>query len=267
MLRSAAITTAFVSFFFAGGSVVIAEKMKTPVGDEAGMVYIPAGEFIRGQAEGDPLGFVWATPRSKVSLTAYYIDRHEVTNAEYKRFVDATGRSVPYDEKYGTFYNWEEGKYLRNFDDHPVVLVDWNDAAAYCKWVGKRLPTEAEWEKAARGTDGRLWPWGNEFDRFKANTRDFGVEMTMPAGSFLDGASPYGVMDMAGSVFEWVEDWYMAYPGSKRIHPDYGERYKVTRGGAWTSRADPYAYTMSRTAQPPDYKHRSIGFRCAKTAK
>ncbi len=267
MLKKVVVTAAFVSFFLAGGEALKAAETKTPAGDKADMAYIPAGEFIRGMAEDDPLGFVWATPRGKVKLPAYHIDRHEVTNKEYKRFVDATGHRAPHDNVYDTMYNWREGGYRKNLDDHPVVLVDWNDATAYCGWLGKRLPTEAEWEKAARGTDGRYWPWGNGFDKFKANTRDFGVEMTMPVGSFPEGASPYGVMDMAGNVFEWTDSWYKAYPGSKRVHPDYGERYRVTRGGAWTSRADPYAYTMGRTAQPADYRHRSLGFRCARSAK
>jgi len=227
---------------------------------------IPAGKFIMGIKDDDPLGLVWATPQRKVYLPAFYIDKHEVTNREYKRFIDSTGRNAPFDEHSDTIYNiynWKGGKYKENLDDHPVVNVDWHDADAYCRWAGKRLPAEEEWEKAARGDDGRYWPWGNEFDKTRANTMDFGVEMTMPVGSFSEGASPYGVMDMTGSVFEWTSSWYKAYPGSKRKHPEYGEVYKVTRGSAWTTDADPYGFTMSRTAQPLDYKHRSTGFRCA----
>ncbi len=266
MLKESVIITASIAFLLAGAGGLKAGERKTPADGLTDMAYIPAGEFIRGMAEDDPLGFVWATPRSKVKLPAYYIDRHEVTNREYKKFLDVTGRRSPGDQKQDTIYNWREGVYRKGLDDHPVVLVDWNDATAYCLWAGKRLPTEAEWEKAARGTDGRYWPWGDEFDKFKANTRDFGVQMSMPVGSFPEGASPYGVMDMAGNVFEWTGSWYKAYPGSKRIHPDYGEKFMVTRGGAWTSRADPYAYTMGRTAQPAGYRHRSIGFRCARSA-
>lgn len=230
---------------------------------EDGMVLIPAGEFIRGIDEDDPLGFVWASPKTDLYLPDFYIDKYEVTNSEYKGFVEATGHRVPFDDRYDTIYDWIDGKYTENLDDHPVTLVDWDDATAYCQWAGKRLPTEAEWEKAARGTDGRLWPWGNEYDRFKANTIEFNVKMTMPVGTFPEGASPYGLMDMAGNLFEWTGDWYKGYPGTKREHPDYGELYRVTRGGTWTSPADPYGYTMTRTAQPMDYKHRSLGFRCA----
>lgn len=269
-LLKIAITSCLVAgTVFAAGFIRADEPAPVnKAGASNNMVYIPAGEFIMGMKDGDPLGLIWATPERKVYLPAYYMDKYEVTNREYKRFIDATGRSAPFDEEHiNTLYNWKDGKYRENFDDHPVSLVDWHDADAYCRWAGKRLPTEEEWEKAARGADGRLWPWGNEFDRFKANTRDFGVLITMPVGSFPEGASPYGVMDMAGNVFEWTGSWYKAYPGSKHRHPDYGETYRVTRGGAWTSRANPYGYTMSRTAQPLDYRHRSTGFRCAASAE
>lgn len=262
-------TAFFTSLLLLWEGVCLLNAGEPPVTKAGGgeMALIPAGEFIMGMKDDDPLGLVWTTPQRKVFLPAYYIDKYEVTNREYKKFADATGRKAPFDDQHDTIYNWKDGKHHKNLDDHPVALVDWYDADAYCRWAGKRLPAEEEWEKAARGTDGRLWPWGNKFDKFKANTVDFEVEMTMPAGSFPEGASPYGVMDMAGNLFEWTSDWYKAYPGSKRIHPDYGEKYRVTRGGAWISPADPYAYTMSRTAQLPDHRHRSIGFRCAKSAK
>ncbi len=253
--------------FLAAGTSFADETGKTALDAEDGMVLIPAGEFIRGVDEDDPMGFIWGSPQSKVFLPDYYIDKHEVTNRDYKIFVEATEHRVPFDDQYDTIYDWIDGAYTENFDDHPVVLVDWHDATAYCSWAGKRLPTEAEWEKAARGTDGRLWPWGNAYDRFKANTVDFNVKMTLPVGTFPEGASPYGVMDMAGSVFEWTSVWYKGYPGTKLQHKDYGELYKVVRSGAWTAPADPYAYTMLRTAQPIDYKHRSLGFRCVKPAK
>lgn len=243
------------------------EASTAKVASDDGMVLIPAGEFIMGIEEDDPLGFVWSSPESKVFLPDFYMDKYEVTNRDYKKFVEATGHRVPYDDKYDTIYDWKGGRYLENFDDHPVVLVEWDDATSYCKWVEKRLPTEAEWEKAARGTDGRLWPWGNEYDRFRSNTREFNVRMTMPVGTFPEGASPYGVMDMVGNVFEWTDDWYKGYPETKRQHPGYGEFSKVTRGSAWTSLAKPYGYTMTRIAQPLDYKHRSTGFRCARSVE
>ena len=236
------------------------------------MVLVPTGEFLMGMKDGDPLGLVWTTPQRVVNLPAYHIDKYEVTNKDYKRFVDATGHRAPYNKKHDTIYNWKNGRYTENLDDHPVVMVDWRDADAYCKWTGKKLPTEAEWEKAARGTDGRLWPWGNEYElkypdmATKANTHEFRVLMTMPVGSFPNGASPYGVMDMAGNVFEWTSSWYKGYPGTKNKHPFYGETMKVSRGGGFMTPTYPYSLTFSRSALSPERKHRTTGFRCAKSA-
>lgn len=226
-----------------------------------------------GMKEGNRLGLVWTTPQRKLNLPAYHIDKYQVTNKEYKKFVDATGHREPHDKRHDTIYNWKNGRYLENLDDHPVTLIDWHDADAYCKWAGKRLPAESEWEKAARGADGRIWPWGNEYPRvkfpgilIKANTYAFQVHMTMPVGSFPEGASPYGVMDMAGNVFEWTSSWYKGYPGAKNKHPLYGETRKVVRGGAFMSPAYPYAVTANRTSQEPKYKHRTLGVRCGKSA-
>lgn len=258
------------TFFFIFQIQVEAQKKTGPLENSVAageMALVPAGEFIMGMKEGDPLGLVWTTPQRKVYLPGYYIDKYGVTNRNYKKFLDATEQKAPFDENYDTIYNWKDGNYRKNLDNHPVSLVNWHDADAYCRWAGKKLPTEAEREKAARGTDGRLWPWGSKFSRFKTNTKDFHILMTMPVGSFPEGASPYGVMDMAGSLFEWTQDWYKGYPGAKLKHSDYGEKYKVTRGGAWTSYAEPYAFTITRTAQPPEYKHRSIGFRCVLPVK
>ncbi len=240
--------------------------------EKGDMVLIPAGEFLMGMKDGDPLGLVWTTPQRKVNLPGYYIDKFTVTNKEYKKFVDATGHRAPHDKKHGTIYSWKDNMYTENLDDHPVVLVNWFDAEAYCKWAGKKLPTEAEWEKAARGTDGRLWPWGNEYERIEfpgivtmANTYSFRALITMPVGSFPEGASPYGVMDMAGNVFEWTSSWFKGYPGSKWEHPLYGEKYKVSRGGGFMSPADPFSLTISRSSLKPEHKHRTTGFRCAKS--
>ena len=232
--------------------------------EELKMVFIKGGEFLRGMETSNPLGLVWATPQEKINVPSFQIDIHEVTNKEYKVFVDATGHRVPFDTRYDTMYNWENGTYNDNLDNHPVVLVDWYDAGAFCKWKGKRLPSEMEWEKAARGTDGRVWPWGNEFDKFASNTLEFGLGMTMPVGSFQKGKSPYGVMDMTGNVFEWTSDWFKGYPKSTYKRADYGEQYKVVRGGTWTAPANPYAITFSRSSQLREYKHRSLGFRCVK---
>jgi len=149
------------------------------------MVLVPAGEFYFGP------------DRVKLTLPDFYIDRYPVTNAEYKKFVEATGAPEPTHWRRGT---WPEGK-----ADHPVVNVTWEQAAAYAEWAGKRLPTEEEWEKAARGTDGREWPWGSTFDPSRCNTNESGIWDTTPVGKYSPaGDSPYGAADMAGNVWEWI---------------------------------------------------------------
>ncbi|MGF3501312.1 MAG: formylglycine-generating enzyme family protein, partial [Candidatus Bathyarchaeia archaeon] len=188
---------------------------------------------------------------------AYWIDRTEVTVAQFRAFVGATGYETTAEaEGWGYVYVASSGKWERvrgadweqpygpgaaaAEDDHPVVQVSWYDAAAYCAWAGGRLPSEAEWEKAARGTAGRIYPWGNTFDGRKLNycdancvyswrdtAVDDGYASTAPVGSYPGGASPYGALDMAGNVWEWVADWYdrtyyASSPGSNPAGPDWG---------------------------------------------
>jgi formylglycine-generating enzyme required for sulfatase activity len=222
---------------------------------EVEMVAIPAGSFTMGSDKDSPD----AAPAHQVDLPAYSIDKFEVTNADFAKFVEATGYKTDA-EKSGEkgWVAYAEGK-----DNHPVVKVSWNDAKAFCEWMGKRLPTEAEWEKAARGTDGRTYPWGNDWDPKKANGKEAGLRGTAAAGSFGAGASPYGAMDMAGNVWEWTADWFQPYPGNKTENPYYGEKYKVTRGGAWFEEAAQLT-TFNRNATSSTAANDDLGFRCAK---
>ncbi|MGD9148296.1 MAG: formylglycine-generating enzyme family protein, partial [Anaerolineae bacterium] len=222
------------------------------------MVEIPAGPFVMGQDDGDRED----RPAHEVDLPAYEIDKFEVTNVDFAAFVDATGYQSD-GEKIGKLYwldSFKEGK-----ESHPVVRVTWNDAVAYCEWVGKRLPTEAEWEKAARGTESLRFPWGNEWDPGKANVKETGLRSTAVVGSFGAGASPFGVEDMAGNVWEWTGDWYEAYPGNSAGDRYYGEQCRVTRGGGWFD-DEPQVTTFNRNCGVPDKTlNDDLGFRCARS--
>ena len=201
------------------------------------MAFVPEGEFQMGS----PLG-TKDELSEKVFVKAFYIDKHEVTNGRYKAFVDASKRQRPKD--------WDAYGYSEERKDYPVVLVSFDDAVEFCKWDGKRLPIEEEWEKAARGTDGRIYPWGNAFDKDKANTSLSGVIGVTKAGRYEAGKSPYGVYDMAGNVWEWTGT-------------DFDERGKAVRGGSWglTHR---FATTFSRVGYIPVTKINNLGFRCVK---
>ena len=191
-------------------------------------------------------------------LDGFYIDKYEVTNAQYKQFMDETGHKAP--------MYWDDEGF--NQSNQPVVGVIWHDAVAYCKWAGKRLPTEAEWEKAARGVDGRIYPWGNEWDSSKCNSYrgDDGYQYTAPVGRFPAGASPYGVMDMAGNALEWVADWYDSNYYSRSPHqnpkgPDAGIR-RVLRGGVWDGNTD-FLRCAGRILNAPALTYSGVGFRCS----
>jgi len=221
------------------------------------MAYIPAGEFIMGSPEGE--GSNDEQPQHRVYLDAYFIDIYEVTNAQFAQFVTATG--------YQGEGDWRK-YYTSGKEKHPVVNVTWNDANAYCQWAGKRLPTEAEWEKAARGTDGRRYPWGNEWAPSKCNAAGSadGYERTAPVGSFPASASPYRVMDMAGNVWEWVADWYdknyyRRSPQRNPQGPGSGSGC-VLRSGSWES--EPVdVRAANRGWYQADLSSNDWGFRCA----
>ncbi|MES1982053.1 MAG: SUMF1/EgtB/PvdO family nonheme iron enzyme [Pseudomonadota bacterium] len=228
------------------------------------MVLIPAGKFTRGSDHRLPD----EGPQYVADVPAFLIDKYEVTNLQYKQFIDATNRKSPSHFRNRTY---PEGKV-----DHPVTYVSWHDAQAYCEWAGKRLPTDIEWEKAARGTDTRDYPWGDDFDVNKLNSpvrwKALNVEGdTTPAGAFEGGKSPYGLYDMSGNVWEWTASWYTQYPGNTWPSENYGEQYKVLKGGSWWDcsfyRCGVSAPVFNRSYFKQNVKNSSFGFRCAKDEK
>jgi formylglycine-generating enzyme required for sulfatase activity len=251
-----------------------------PMGkDEAPMVQIPEGEFIMGT---NNVGMDWhqgshnEAPEHKVLLKPYYIDQYEVTIARFAKFSKESGHPLP--------PTWDDDA-LASAGDRPVVGVSWTDAEAYCKWTGKRLPTEAEWEKGARGTDGRRYPWGDMqpfvdiadynrgawvSDAITLVAVTGGVEgMSIRHGLKTGGKSPYGLYHMAGNAAEWVADWYdreyyQKSPKENPTGPPSGER-KVFRGGSWNDPPRNIRVTARFSAEP-DFQDRTIGFRCAMDA-
>lgn len=228
---------------------------------EEELVVIPAGPFIRGTSQG---GFD-EQPERKIYLDEFSIYRYEVTNAQYAAFVKATGH-----RKSGPPSRYAKNTGRMRGVNQPAVYVSWEDAKAYCEWRGRRLPTEAEWEKAMRGTDGRLWPWGNVEIPGGANWArvDDGFEVAAPVGQVRSDASPYGVMDGAGNVMEWVDDWYLegAYAAASDRNPESPEygTYKVLRGAAYTSSGSDLRIT-ARSKMMSDFRDETIGFRCAQS--
>jgi gamma-glutamyl hercynylcysteine S-oxide synthase len=222
--------------------------------DDAEMVLVPAGPFMMGSLDGDSDE---APPHVK-NLPAFYIDKFEVTHERYAKFLAATGRKPPVD--------WPDGKMPEKPASHPVVNVTFADAEAYASWAGKRLPTEAEWEKAARGSDGRIYPWGNSLSGKKTATPvgDNARDHTYPVGSFADDVSPFGAMDMAGNVCEWTTDWYDAYPGSDEKRVEFGKKYRVIRGGgAIEYYAHPFTLRSAQRGYALPYgTSDGLGFRC-----
>lgn len=224
------------------------------------MVLIPAGEFIMGSDnrlsdEG---------PQHTVTLDAYLIDKFEVTNLQYKKYIDDAGRRAP--------SHFDQRDFPKGKADHPVTFVSWFDAKKYCEWADKRLPTEQEWEKAARGTDGRIFPWGNTFAIEMANTpvRWETIKKegdTSPVGAFKRGVSPFGLHDTSGNVWEWVDAWYKAHPGNEKPSENFGEIYRVLKGGSWWDcsfyKCGISAPVFNRSFFNPRVKNSSFGFRCA----
>lgn len=234
------------------------------------MVFIPAGEFIMGSGpeDGRP-GFDYGVdeePRHTVYVDAFFIDKYEVTIGEYKEYLKATGKKWFGDTSFPDQYPPEVFFNPPDRDNYPVNYITWYDAYDYCKWKGKRLPTEAEWEKAARGTDARRWPWGNEFDPSNAHVEESKSQWAAPVGSYPEDKSPYGVYDMAGNLSEWTSSHYLPYPGNKYDDGRYSTEVYVLRGGSFLLPGKRYSRTAARSLAYPSYSHRMFGIRCARDA-
>jgi eukaryotic-like serine/threonine-protein kinase len=255
--------------------------------DGATLVYVPAGKFIMGIKAEDALAICqkyhlpcqlgWykdEQPPHEIDLSAYWIDQTEVTNAMYAKCVSDNNKCQEpkklRSETHSSYYGNPE------FDNYPVIYVDWKMASTYCSWAGRSLPTEAQWEKAARGTDGNIYPWGNTFDGTKVNFCDSncsnnwanksfndGYADVSPVGNYPLGQSIYGALDMAGNVWEWVNDWYDVYPGGDpSASNNFGQKYRVLRGGTWGYNLDSVRSAF-RLSVAPDSFATDVGFRCA----
>jgi formylglycine-generating enzyme required for sulfatase activity len=238
--------------------------------DGMSMVYVPAGEFEMGS--NDPF-YNNERPPHPVALGGFWLDQTEVTNAQYRRCVEAGICKPP-----ATTHSFTRPAYYDDpaYDGYPIIYVNWYRAVAYCKWAGGRLPTEEEWEYAARGPESRWYPWGDMPDKTRANYCDAtcplqhadqgiddGYPDTAPVGSYPAGASWCAALDMVGNVWEWVWDWYGFYPSEENpewLASDMQDR--VIRGGSWDTAAD-HARCTFRSWFNPVQSHDSIGFRCA----
>ena len=259
-MRSHTIFQMGLGLLFLAGSA--AWSMAAEAAAEQDMTLIPRGEFTMGSHEHAD------EAAHQVVLDPYYIDKYEVSNARYKEFISAAGHPAP--------AYWDDPRLSK--PNQPVVGVSWNDAAAFCKWESKRLPTEAEWERAAKGPEGdNHYPWGHKLDSTKANYGQ-NVGRTMPVDSYPDGVNGFGVYNMAGNVFEWVSDWYdpKYYKQSVALNPQGPEKgynfanqgpVKVLRGGSWLA-PETSLHTSHRFWNQPENNSYGVGlgFRCAKSA-
>jgi iron(II)-dependent oxidoreductase len=260
------------------GKKLAAERAKLPSHDE--MVLIPAGSFIMGSDRKiDHNAYPAEFPQRKVYLDAYEIDQFEVTTVQYLKIILAKDLPPLIDWQY------DGGNFQETMVNHPVMHVSWDDADAYCKWMGKRLPTEAEWEKAARGEDGRIYPWGNQpaglsranFGRtgLSGPVRDRPERLLLyppiiSVDKYDNAVGPYGTFQMAGNVAEWVADWYdpkyyAAAPDKNPKGPEKGTQ-RSFRGGGWID-STPSVRGAQRNGTDPNTKMNWMGFRCARDAK
>jgi serine/threonine-protein kinase len=234
-------------------AAIEAQKQRPP-----GLVMITGGQFLRGSDDGKEI----ERPLNSATIGDFFIDVREVTNNQYLRFIKATNRSAP--------ANWPGGKIPAGQETIPVTDVTWTDAMTYCQWRNQpdgfkfRLPTEAEWEYAARGRDGRRYPWGNDWVPGNANGKDSGRNQPVAAGTFSSGASPFGLQDMSGNVAEWTADNLNLYPQSKaKLDPRHASD-KIIKGGSFADSAENLT-TSYRSWMSPDSSSDKVGFRCVAT--
>jgi formylglycine-generating enzyme required for sulfatase activity len=227
--------------------------------DGSPLVLVPAGEFEMGDGKDSNC------PKHTVKLSAYYIGLYCVTNRQYKAFVEAAGHRVPDHADYGTA-KWSGKSYPPELSDHPVVCVSWDDAVAYAKWAGCSLPTEAQWEKAARGPGGLIYPWGNQWDESRCrHDGNKGSEETCTVYAYPEGVSGYGTYNQSGNVWEWCADWYEGdyYGKSPRENPTgpSGGSPRVNRGGCWDGVDASRFRGASRNGRGPAARRGAQGFR------
>ena len=238
-----------------------ARRPDQPTGVPDGMVSVPAGPFRMGRDDGAED----ERPARIVHLDAFYIDRTEVTNAQYKAFCDSTRHLYPNNPA------WDVN-YFQAQPNAPVINITWDQARAYCEWAGKQLPTEAQWEKAARGADGQLYPWGNEYVAGRANMgAGDDHHRAAPVAAFPEGASPYGALDMVGNVWEWCADWfepnyYASAPDKNPPGPAGPTPWRSVRGGGFSSPPSD-AVVSNRSKHKPDGIIHHLGCRCAWTPR
>jgi formylglycine-generating enzyme required for sulfatase activity len=240
----------------------IGSSQVSPI-DGMTLLYVPEGPFTMGA----DYGYSGERPVHEVTLSAFWVDQTEVTNGMYALCVEAGNCASPI-RKSSNLIDYYYG--FESYADYPVIFISWQDAADYCTWAGRRLPTEAEWEKAARGTDGRPYPWGSAAPDATLANFDHNLDDVARVGSYPVGASLYEALDLAGNVSEWTADWYGEeyYAISPELDPPGPEtgEHRVIRGGSWTGN-DRGVWSFHRALRLPDSPAFDIGFRCVQDAQ